>query len=243
MTFYVQYFAFERAEKAEAAAAQRAAEAAVASAALSSAAAASEVPPSSAAASSLSAAAAATVPVKAQTAVSALASGMSYGGAAGDMAGFTFDDGDCGDDSDEEVVQKTEADFAAEDKVSAEAEFKCVFKSWMTLKVDWCASFSEVKLGQGQLDLVKDLMSLDMGQFYKKVISEDPGFVKYGFLPMLAGCGYGQIGALSGGQAPGDACSAAHEPVFDGVYARALLHRDQGLAAIQHDCRGGSRGR
>ena len=36
-----------------------------------------------------------------------------------------------------------------------------------------------------------------MGQFYMKVISEDPGFVKYGFLPMLAGCGDGQIGALN----------------------------------------------
>ena len=174
VAFYVQYFAFERAEKAEAATAQRAAEAAVA--------------------------AAATVPVvvakKAKTADSALASGMAYGGA-DDMDGFTFDDADSGDDSEEEEVQKTEADFAAEDKVAAEAEFKHVFKTWVTLNVDWRAAFPEAKLGQGQLDLVKDLMSLDMGQFYKKVISEDPGRVKYGFMPMLTGCGDGQIGALN----------------------------------------------
>ena len=201
VAFYVQYFAFERAEKAEAATAQRAAEAAVASAASSLAASSSTAPPSSAAASSSAAvAAAATVPVvvakKAKTADSALASGMAYGGA-DDMDGFTFDDADSGDDSEEEEVQKTEADFAAEDKVAAEAEFKHVFKTWVTLNVDWRAAFPETKLGQGQLDLVKDLMSLDMGQFYKKVISEDPGRVKYGFMPMLAGCGDGQIGALN----------------------------------------------
>jgi hypothetical protein len=113
------------------------------------------------------------------------------------MAGFDFDGTDSDDDKDEEVVEKTEADFAAEDKVAAEAEFKQVFKTWMMLKVDWPAAFPEAKLGQGPLDLVRDLMSLDMGKFYKKVISEDPGRVKYGFLPLLAGCGDAQIGALN----------------------------------------------
>ena len=50
------------------------------------------------------------------------------------------------------MVQKTEADFAADDKVSAEAESKRVFKSWMTLKVDWCAVVPGGESGQSQLE-------------------------------------------------------------------------------------------
>ena len=163
------------------------------------------------------------------------------------MAGFVFDGDESESDEDEGPVEKTEADFAAEDKVAAEADFKRVFKSWMMLKVDWRTSFPGAKLGLDPLDLIRDLMSLDMGQFYKKVVSEDPGRVKYGFMPLLAGCGDGQIGALNaesfaeriisglrreprdgrwqhtpGGRAPGDARSTAHEPDFHGVHARAL---------------------
>jgi hypothetical protein len=83
--------------------------------------------------------------------------------------------------------------------VAAEAEFKRVFKTWATLKVDWARLLPEAKLGPGPLGLllVWDLMPLNMGWFFKKLITEDVDRAKYGFLPMLAGSGDGQLGTLN----------------------------------------------
>ena len=47
------------------------------------------------------------------------------------------------------------------------------------------------------LDTVGDLMHLDMGPLYRKIISTDMERRIYGFIPLMASCSSGQIGALN----------------------------------------------
>jgi hypothetical protein len=47
------------------------------------------------------------------------------------------------------------------------------------------------------LDTVADLMSLDVGKLYRKIIETDSDRRLYGYLPLMASCSYGQIGALN----------------------------------------------
>ena len=48
------------------------------------------------------------------------------------------------------------------------------------------------------VDLLDDLIDLDIGRLYEKIITVvDPDRQKYGFLPLMAGCCDGQIGALN----------------------------------------------
>ncbi len=49
---------------------------------------------------------------------------------------------------------------------------------------------------QNVLDLIEDLMFVDMGKVYKNIIQSDPRREKYGWLPVMAGCSVGQLGAL-----------------------------------------------
>jgi hypothetical protein len=74
-----------------------------------------------------------------------------------------------------------------------------VFKTWVTLKVDWSKVLPEAKLGPWPLDLAWGLMPLDMGWFFKKLITGDVDRAKYGFMPMLAVSGNGQLGTLNDG--------------------------------------------
>ena len=62
--------------------------------------------------------------------------------------------------------------------------------------IDWAAQFPDAKLPT-QPDLVNDLMKLHMGIFYRKLIASDPGQRSYGFIPLMAACSSGQIGALN----------------------------------------------
>ena len=52
-------------------------------------------------------------------------------------------------------------------------------------------------VGREQLDTVADLMPLDMGLLYTKIEATDPERRMYGYIPMMAACSYGQIGALT----------------------------------------------
>ena len=71
-----------------------------------------------------------------------------------------------------------------------------MFPNWFGLVVDWKAEFPEAKL-EG-VDLLNDLLDIDMGRLYGKIITEiDPDRSKFGFLPLMAGCCDGQIGALN----------------------------------------------
>ena len=121
-----------------------------------------------------------------------LESGMFYG-FAGSAEGFDFSLGSSDSDSEPE---KSEEDFAREDAVAAEKEFKRVFPNWFGLVVDWKGEFPEANLKD--VDLLHDLIDIDLGRFYHKLITKvDPDRSRFGFLPLMAGCCDGQIGALN----------------------------------------------
>ena len=121
-----------------------------------------------------------------------LVSGMGYA-AVGEAEGFDLSLDSSDSDSESE---KSEEDLALEDAAAAEKEFKKVFANWFGLVIDWKAEFPEKKL-KG-VDLLDDLIDLDIGRLYEKIITVvDPDRQKYGFLPLMAGCCDGQIGALN----------------------------------------------
>ena len=70
------------------------------------------------------------------------------------------------------------------------------FKQWRRIQVDWPAEFPEANL-KPPLDVVDDLLPLDVGKLYKKIEASDPERRLYGYLPLMASCSYGQIGALN----------------------------------------------
>ena len=131
---------------------------------------------------------------------SMLTSGVTYAGAAEDVdaSGFDFGDHDSDSDAEEDPQPKTESDLVAEDEEAAKVEFKRVFANWFKYNVDYAAEFPHAGLPKdGAFDLVTDLMHLDMGVLYRKIIARDTDRTQFGFLPLMAGCTDAQIGALN----------------------------------------------
>jgi len=95
-----------------------------------------------------------------------------------------------------EIVEKTEEDLQKEDKENAEAEFKWVFKKWHKLTIDWKIVYPDVEIPE-KPDTIRNLMPLEIGRLYKTLEKKDSDRKKYGFLPLMAGCSYGQLGALN----------------------------------------------
>ena len=127
-----------------------------------------------------------------EVAAGELVSGMVYASAG---AAEGFDLSLDSSDFDSEPV-KSEEDFAREDAAAAEKEFKRVFPNWFGLVVDWKEEFPEANL-EG-VDLLHDLIDIDLGRLYHKIITKvDPDRSRFGFLPLMAGCCDGQIGALN----------------------------------------------
>ncbi|KAL1510189.1 hypothetical protein AB1Y20_006519 [Prymnesium parvum] len=99
-----------------------------------------------------------------------------------------FDDSDEGDSP----------SFPPDLSTTLRSEFKNAFKAWKKLKIDWKSYFPEhdIPADNHNLDLVKHLMELPMGLFYKKLMRTDPLRLAYGWLPSMALCSRGQIGTL-----------------------------------------------
>jgi hypothetical protein len=150
-------------------------------------------------ATSTSAESACTTPAKkAKTTPTQPTSGVTYGAAAGEDEPCGFDFGDGAETVEES--EKTEEEFAAEDEKAAGVEFLRVFKAWYNLNVDYAQEFPHDNLvpdANRHFDLIRGLMGLDMGRLYSRIISEDPDRASFGFLPLMAGCSDGQIGALN----------------------------------------------
>jgi len=91
-----------------------------------------------------------------------LVSGMAYA-SAGAAEGFDLSSGSSDSDSEPE---KSEEDFAREDAVAAEYEFKRVLPNWFGLVVDWKGEFPEANLKD--VGLLHDLIDIDLGRFYHK---------------------------------------------------------------------------
>jgi len=82
---------------------------------------------------------------------------------AGAAEGFDLSLGSSDSDSEPE---KSEEDFAREDAVAAEYEFKRVLPNWFGLVVDWKGEFPEANLKD--VGLLHDLIDIDLGRFYHK---------------------------------------------------------------------------
>lgn len=98
--------------------------------------------------------------------------------------------------TDESVQVMTEADIQAEDRTAAAQEYKRVASKWVKLEVDWSQHYPDMP---EKPDIISDLMGLDIGKLYKKLETEkdSKGRSKYGLLPVMASCSYGQLGALN----------------------------------------------
>ena len=68
------------------------------------------------------------------------------------------------------------------------------FKACRRMQVDWAREFPERDL-EPPIDAVSDLMSLDVGHIYRRLKQDE--HKTYGYLPVMAGCSVGWIGALN----------------------------------------------
>lgn len=83
-------------------------------------------------------------------------------------------------------------------KEFAKIEAKKVWRNWTKLHnvIDWREQFKDAELPE-EPDIVFDLMELDMGIFYNKIIKSDAERKIYGYIPAMASCCYAEIGALN----------------------------------------------
>ena len=85
-------------------------------------------------------------------------------------------------------------------EVVAKQEAEKALKNWKKLSVDWRELFPHLKQKKKEgepFDLIEDLMRLDMGKVYNHVAQNDAGRQVYGYIPLMASCSSGQLGALS----------------------------------------------
>ena len=52
--------------------------------------------------------------------------------------------------------------------------------------VYWKAIYPNTELPDGELDPMDDLLQLDVGRVYLKIIQEDKGRKEFGFFPLMA---------------------------------------------------------
>ena len=97
----------------------------------------------------------------------------------------------------EMVPQEVVLDQDLEQLYLSEAK-KCL-KKWRDLPIDWRKEYPAHKFPAvpEPLDTVDDLMDLDMGPLYKKIINSDPEGRLYGLIPLIASSSPYQIGSLN----------------------------------------------
>jgi len=102
------------------------------------------------------------------------------------------------EDEDEDEDFSADPSFKPETLLVEEDKAKALraFRAWVNHKVNWSHEYPHLSKDQ-PLDLIADLMGLDMGPLYLKIIAEDPDGVKFGYIPLMASSSFGQIGALN----------------------------------------------
>ena len=88
--------------------------------------------------------------------------------------------------------------------------FRVVFRN-----TKFCADLRGV-LKESSAHTVDDLMKLDIGPLYKKIEENDKERRLYGFIPLMATCSYGQIGALNAESVCERVLSCANDVMTDG---------------------------
>ena len=99
-------------------------------------------------------------------------------------------------EEDEDDAEEEEEDW--DEAIANEA--MAALRAWKRFKVEWLEMFPDLKKKRkpGEpLDLIEDLMRLDIGRLYKHVEAVDQGRKLYGWIPLMASCSSGQLGALS----------------------------------------------
>ena len=97
------------------------------------------------------------------------------------------------------IGDDTDLPELSDQKASYIAEAKRALKLWRKLEIDWRTEFPDVSFPPypEPLDTVNDLMDLQMGKLYQKIMSSDPGGKLYGKIPLMASSSPFQIGALN----------------------------------------------
>ena len=121
------------------------------------------------------------------------------------------------DDEEDDNAAVVDVDIAAAD------EAKRVLKAWRKYAINWLEVYPELKekkvadktVGE-PLDLTEDLMRLDIGKLYKEIARGDQGRRVYGYVPLMASCSKGQLGALSAESYCERVLSVANQVVVEG---------------------------
>ncbi|KAK3276169.1 hypothetical protein CYMTET_15742 [Cymbomonas tetramitiformis] len=92
-----------------------------------------------------------------------------------------------------------------------EAEFLTVFGKWRKQSIDWAAQFPAADL-PSEPDLFHHLLKLPIGQLYNAL--QETG--EYGYLPVMASCSVGQLGALNAESFAERVLSCANQVLHDG---------------------------
>jgi hypothetical protein len=122
--------------------------------------------------------------------------GVIYKASSRDLASILGNGSSSSDEEDKNNPELTEEELVEQDKSNAMNEFQKVLKKWLRHDVPWKTLYPD-QVETDTPDLVKDLMKLDMGVVYKQIIQEDKDRKCFGFLPLMASCSKGQIGALN----------------------------------------------
>ena len=68
---------------------------------------------------------------------------------------------------------------------------------WRKLTIDWCEYYPSLK-GEEQLDTLSHLMPLDIGTLSQIMVSDpERRLFGIGYIPLMASCSHGQLGALN----------------------------------------------
>ena len=118
---------------------------------------------------------------------------------------------------DESLEQVSDDDFY---KIEADKSFK----AWSRLDISWENYYTDLQPSPSGYDLLEDLMPLGMGVLYRQLILTDPQRRLYGYIPLMAACSTGQIGALNAVSFCERVLSVANLVVTDG---NTLLSDDE----------------
>ena len=132
-----------------------------------------------------------------------VSSGVVFG-SGGDICA-DVSDSDAVSESDKEeddggVRVVTEDELEEADRLSAAGEFKGKFKNWQKYckeDLDFKKIFPDANLPE-QLDVVTHLLKLDVGIIYRDITDKiDQKMLRFGFIPLLASCSVGEVGAVN----------------------------------------------
>ena len=116
-------------------------------------------------------------------------------------SGCTYGESQWSDEEEEDVGGTAALDEPEPPEIAQRAGYRIdadkYLKTWRKLHVDWQSEYPKPLQGKETLDTVGDLMPLDVGTLYNKIMETDKDRRLYGLIPLMATASFGQIGALN----------------------------------------------